>query len=73
MKNCIYCNSTNIQPDIVMDQDTTAPGGIGLKYHTKFLFDGVEPLYAELCKDCGSITRLYLKNVDRNWCIKKLR
>jgi hypothetical protein len=71
MKNCIYCNSTNIQSDIMVDQNTAEPGKIGLKYHTQFLVMGVEPLYAELCKDCGSITRIYLKEVNRNWCIKK--
>jgi hypothetical protein len=69
MKNCIYCNSTNIQPDILMDQNTTAPGAVGLKYRNKIL-DRVEPVYAELCKDCGSIVRLYVKNTDRNWRIK---
>jgi hypothetical protein len=66
MKSCIYCNSTNIQPDILLDQNTEEPGGLGLKYRAK-IFDHVEPIYAELCKDCGSIIRLYIKNTERNW------
>ncbi len=69
MKNCIYCSSTNIQSDILIDQNTTVPGGIGLKYRAKILVC-VEPVYAELCKDCGSIIRIYVKNTDRNWCQK---
>lgn len=70
MKSCNYCNSNNIQSEIIVDQNTAEPGGVGLKYHSKFIFDGVEPLYADLCKDCGSIIRLYVKNVNRNWCNK---
>ena len=70
MKNCIYCNSTNIQSGVEVGQSAEV-GTLGLKYHTKFLVLGVEAFYADLCKDCGSITRLYLKNVNRNWCLDK--
>jgi uncharacterized membrane protein (UPF0127 family) len=69
MSKCIYCNSTNIQADVVVGQ-TAEPRALGLKYRTNFLIFGVEPFYAELCKDCGSIVRFYLKKTDRNWYTK---
>jgi hypothetical protein len=69
MDQCMYCNSTNLHPNIIVGQNAET-GGIGLKYHTKFLVLGVEPFYADLCKDCGSI-RLHIKNSDKNWCTKK--
>jgi hypothetical protein len=68
MDKCIYCNSTNLDTNIIVGQ-TAQPERIGLKYQTKFLVTGVEPFYADLCKDCGSI-RLHLKNSDKNWCTK---
>jgi hypothetical protein len=70
MDKCIYCNSTNLQTNITIGQSAET-GGIGLQYHTKFLIIGVEPFYADLCKDCGSISRLYIKNSGKNWCTKK--
>ncbi len=69
MNNCIYCNSSNIQPDVEVRQSTQV-NVIGLEYHTGFLLTGVEPFYAELCKDCGSISRLYVKKTDRKWRVK---
>lgn len=69
MDHCIYCNSTNLQRDLRIGLQAEV-GTIGLEYTTKFIFGGVEPVYAELCKDCGSITRFYLKNIERNWRTK---
>ena len=69
MNKCQYCNSTNLQADIIIGENAEV-ASIGLKYQTKFIARGVEPFYAELCQDCGSINRLYVKNTDKKWCIK---
>jgi hypothetical protein len=69
MDKCIYCNSQNIKTNIEVGQ-TAEAGAIGLVYRTKFVISGVEAFYADLCLDCGSIARLYVKNRDRNWCVK---
>lgn len=69
MNKCIYCHSVNLQSDIEIGQ-TAETGDIGLNYQTKFLLIGVEPFYAELCKDCGSINRLYVKHTHKKWIIK---
>lgn len=42
-------------------------GGVGLSYKDgRFLAD-TEPLRADLCKACGTVQRLYVKNVKHNW------
>ena len=69
MNKCQYCNSTNLQADITIGESAEV-GAIGLQYKTKFIVIGVEPFYAELCQDCGSINRLYVKKTARKWCLK---
>ena len=49
MKNCIYCNSTNIQSGVEVGQSAEV-GTLGLKYHTKFLVLGVEAFYPKYVK-----------------------
>ena len=69
MDKCQYCNGANIQTNVPVGQNAEV-GVIGLQYKTKFVVIGVEPFYADLCKDCGSINRLFVKNPGRNWCVK---
>jgi hypothetical protein len=28
---------------------------------------GTEKLYADLCKGCGTVSRFYVRETDRNW------
>jgi hypothetical protein len=70
MDKCIYCGSANLQQQVDVAQRNEI-GAIGLSYKVNFLFYGVESFYADLCKDCGTVSRLYVKNSDRNWSIEK--
>ena len=70
MNKCIHCGGTNLGENIQVAM-TAEAGSIGLRYATKFLVNGVEPFYADLCNDCGSITRLYVKNGERRWRLGK--
>ena len=70
MGKCIHCGGTNLTENIQVAL-TAEMGNIGLEYVTKFLVHGVEPFYADLCNDCGSITRLHVKNRDRRWRLGK--
>ena len=67
---CPYCGSENIEEGIVMGWTSGTTGTIrqiGLLY-SKSIFDVAETLYADLCKDCGSTTRIYIKGkTDRTW------
>jgi len=38
-----------------------------LNYTTGVLFRGTEPLLADLCRRCGTVVRLHVKQPDRNW------
>ena len=55
--NCTYCGSTNIVRHVKVNQTADA-GRIGLSYRTRFLVVGTEPLYTDLCGDCGSLLRI---------------
>jgi hypothetical protein len=68
MEKCIYCGSTNSHRNISIGLSAET-GSVGLQFKVK-IFIGVEPFYADLCKDCGSVSRLYVKNVEKNWHCK---
>ncbi|MGE4588789.1 MAG: hypothetical protein AB7E34_04370 [Acidaminococcaceae bacterium] len=63
---CVYCGSSNIKKgiNIAMNAEVSK---IGLKYRRLSVFRAVEPLYADLCLDCGSITRFWVNNTDKKW------
>jgi hypothetical protein len=66
---CAYCGGGNIVRKIHVDQTADA-GSIGLPYHTRFIVTGVEPLYADLCDDCGSVVRIYVDGIGKRWVTK---
>lgn len=59
---CIYCGSANIIKEISVG---TFENKTGLKYGNQIL-PSVEEIYADLCKDCGSV-RTYVKETEREW------
>jgi hypothetical protein len=69
VSNCTYCGSTNIARHVRVDQTADA-GRIGLSYRTRFLVVGTEALYADLCDDCGSVLRIFVDKVGKQWVVK---
>lgn len=65
-KTCIYCGGHNIKKGINVAMSAEV-NKIGLKYITLSVFRAVEPLYADLCEECGSVTRFWVKDTKRNW------
>ena len=66
---CPYCNSENIEKGIkVMNEDNPAMD-IGLMYRKNQFAYQIEPIYIDLCTDCGTIIRTYVKgNIkDKKW------
>ena len=54
-----------------MKVDQTADAGrIGISCHTRFFITGTEPIYADLCDDCGSVLRIYVNAIGRKWMTK---
>jgi DNA-directed RNA polymerase subunit RPC12/RpoP len=66
---CPYCKSTNIVKHVRIDQ-TAEAGRIGLTYKAKLLFYGEEPLYADLCDNCGSLVRIFVDKPRKKWVLK---
>ena len=62
---CPYCGSQRIETGIMMSDGGT--NEVGLE-HLKGIFVGTEDIYSDLCLDCGTIVRMYVKNPQsRNW------
>jgi hypothetical protein len=69
INKCIYCSSTNIVHHIEIGQ-TAEEGRIGLTYKTRFIVQGTERLFADLCDDCGSVVRIFVENIRKKWVTK---
>ena len=68
---CPYCGSERIEIGVAWGK-TSQTGNVGLKNHTGMLgMVGVAEVYSDLCLDCKSIVRSYIKDdTDKDW-IKK--
>lgn len=63
---CSFCGSEHIEEGIVWGESAEA-GCAGLKYKA-FIAVGVVPVYSDLCLDCGTILRTYIKgDTDMMW------
>ena len=68
---CSHCGGQKIARKLKLGQSAEV-GSIGLDYQSSGSFLGIsvtgtEPLYADLCKSCGTVTRLYVMNADQKW------
>ena len=73
MDKCIYCQSSNLDKEIVIRgskdighihfECTENSGGFAA-------FSKPELIYADLCKDCGSIARFYVNNTEHTFSKK---
>ena len=66
---CSHCGSRQRLNDVSISQGASA-GSTGLEYKTAFILLGTEPLLADLCLGCGTVLRLHVRNLDRNWMTK---
>lgn len=66
---CPLCGSERIEEGIAWGK-TAETGNIGLKYQKKGFFGviGVAQVYSDLCLDCKTIVRSYIKeDTDKAW------
>jgi len=71
MDKCIYCQSINLDKGLKI-RGSKDIGHIHFEYtedKTGFFSSRIksEEIFADLCKDCGSITRFYVNDTKRNW------
>ncbi len=68
--NCPYCGSERIEIGISWGKSSET-GNVGLKYSMgsgMFGVIGVVQVYSDLCLDCKSILRSYIKeDTNKNW------
>jgi len=65
-RTCFYCGQADIAAGLHVDQTADA-GQIGLAYKAWKVLEGTERFYADLCRSCGTVLRLYVKEPKRNW------
>ncbi len=68
---CPYCHSERIEVSVARGKSTET-GNVGLKYRMGGgLFGGITGVaeaYSDLCLDCGTIIRTYIKeDTDKAW------
>lgn len=62
---CPYCGSENIEIGVAWGKSAEA-GNVGLKYEN--IFTGVIQVYSDLCLNCGTLLRTYIKDsTPRQW------
>jgi hypothetical protein len=66
VSRCPHCGGVELIRALRLGQSNEV-GDIGPSYRTLLVFTLAEPLYADLCKTCGSVARLYIQETDRDW------
>ena len=66
---CPHCGGVEVAAGLVVTQ-TAEVNPIGLGYTVAKIFSGSEQLCADLCLGCGSVVRLFVKELKRNWIQK---
>lgn len=63
---CSHCGSDRIVRGVRLGQEAEA-GSVGLSYQSVLILTGTEPLVADLCDECGTVARLYVRKVGKRW------
>lgn len=66
---CPHCGSERIEVGIAWGKSAEA-GSVGLKFNASgfFSYVNVAQVYSDLCLDCKSILRTYIKeDTDKDW------
>ena len=67
---CPYCGGERIKFSIAWGKSAET-GNVGLKYKSNegfFSLTGVAQVYSDLCLDCKSVLRTYIKeDTNKNW------
>jgi len=66
LRICAECKSTDFVAGVAVSQSAEA-GHIGLSYKAFGFLRGTAKLYADLCRHCGTVARLYVRETDKPW------
>ena len=64
---CPYCGSSRVETGITWGLSVNT-GDVGLRYNDGYMGEGIAQTYSDLCLDCKTILRTYIKeDTDKNW------
>ncbi len=63
---CPHCGGSDLVRNLKLNQ-TAEVGSIGLPYRAAWIVHGTEPLLADLCRACGTVVRLFVREAGRKW------
>ena len=63
---CPDCGSGDVVSGISVRQ-TAEASDIGLNYKALGILRGTVPMYADLCRQCGTIVRFFVREKDKPW------
>lgn len=67
---CPHCGGVEVAAELKLHLNAEVHT-LGLAYKTAKIFVGAEQLYADLCLNCGSVVRFFVKETQRNWVQKE--
>ncbi len=65
-RTCPECGGSDIVAGVGVSQTATS-GKIGLSYKSLMILRGTSPLYADLCRQCGTVVRFFVRETDKPW------
>jgi hypothetical protein len=66
---CPHCGGVEVAG--LMVHQNAEVNQVGLAYKTAKIFITVEQLYADLCLNCGTVVRFFVKETNRKWVQKE--
>jgi hypothetical protein len=66
LRPCSHCSSTQIVSGVEINQGIEI-GSFGLVYKALGPMRGTERLLADLCLNCGTVTRFFVRNTQKKW------
>ena len=68
-RTCPECGGTEIVGGVSISQ-TAQTGNIGLSYRTLGILRGTSQFYADVCRKCGTVVRLFVREPEKPWVSK---
>jgi len=68
-ETCRECGSGDLAYGVKVCQSNET-GHTGLQYRSGVIFSATERMLADLCKNCGTVQRFWVRRTDRPWQTK---
>ena len=65
-RTCPECGGSDIIAGVGVSK-TGEAGMIGLSFKSLIILRGTAPLYADLCRQCGTVVRFFVRETDKPW------